>query len=107
MCEPRLYVILREDLAFKYIQGQHVVAQFALNFPAKFKEWNNEKIVNLSVFNGISLNSIHEMLWDKFGTSHAVFHEPDLGDAITGIAIFENGEGHVAHALKHLKLATK
>ena len=47
------------------------------------------------------------MLWDKFGTSHAVFHEPDLGDAITGIAIFENGEGHVAHALKHLKLATK
>ena len=108
--EPRLYVIVREDLAYKYIQGQHVVAQYAIEHPASLLDWNNGYLINLSVFNGIAI----EKLWDELNANDALedvcksaFIEPDLGDKMTSIAIFENGDGHVAEALNHLRLATR
>ena len=47
--EPRMYLILREDLAYKYIQGGHVLAAFALEHPDQLKAWNNGYLICLSV----------------------------------------------------------
>ena len=38
---PKMYLILREDLAYKYIQGAHALAKFSMCFPNEFLEWNN------------------------------------------------------------------
>lgn len=103
---PQLYVILREDLAFKYIQGQHAVAQFAMEHPESFKEWNNQYLINLSVFNGLMLDAELVKLQEQ-GFELSTFIEPDLGDKLTGIVLFENGDGKVAKALSHLRLSQK
>ena len=111
MCEPRMYLILREDLAYKYIQGEHALALFALEHFDKFMEWNNQYIINLSVFNGLELQKLDSELSDKFGVLipvHSKFYEPDLQSPLpTAICIFENGTGFVSRALKGLQLATK
>jgi len=110
-CDPRMYLILREDLAYKYIQGGHALAQLALEHNNKFKEWNNQYLICLSVFNGLALNDVNEKLKETFGEyvlRQSVFVEPDLQSPLpTAIAIFENGTGEVSYALKDLKLATK
>ena len=115
---PRMYLILREDLTYKYIQGGHAIAQFALEHPIEFKEWDNKYLICLSVFNGVTLRDVYKSLCDtdivdeqrvfvpKYNMS--VFYEPDLESTLpTAIAIFENGEGFVSKEVKFLKLATK
>lgn len=107
----RLYVIVREDLAFKYVQGSHAVSQFALEHRGEFEQWNNETIIFLSVFNGLMLNDLSEKLKED-GFMFSAFIEPDLqSDLPTAIAIYESGSGlnggKVAKALSKLKLATK
>jgi len=110
---PRMYLILREDLAYKYIQGGHALAKFGLQYRNQFHEWNNEYLICLSVFNGLSLKEVHEMLLLKIQSKHpeiafSVFNEPDLlSELPTAIAIFENGAGIVSKTLEGLKLATK
>lgn len=110
---PRMYLILREDLAYKYIQGGHALAQFALEHPLEFKEWDNKYLICLSVFNGLALKDVANSLTVKNLPGYslwkdAVFYEPDLESALpTAIAIFENGDGWVAKELKSLKMATK
>ena len=49
--DPRMYLILREDLAYKYIQGGHALAEFAIDHPGQFNEWANRHLICLSVFN--------------------------------------------------------
>lgn len=110
MCEPRMYLILREDLAYKYIQGGHALAQFALEHRDKFEEWNNEYLINLSVFNGLALQELDTELISKIGGRqiYSIFFEPDLQSPLpTAICIFEDGGGFVSKLLKDLKLATK
>lgn len=112
--DPRMYLILREDLAYKYIQGGHALAQFGLEHPLEFKEWDNKYLICLSVFNGLALREVRDQLWNSclseggqyFHTSE--FVEPDLESSLpTAIAVFENGDGYVARELKSLKMATK
>ena len=112
--DPRMYLILREDLAYKYIQGGHALAQFGLEHPLEFKEWDNKYLICLSVFNGLALREVRDQLWNNclseggqyFHTSE--FIEPDLESPLpTAIAVFENGDGYVARELKSLKMATK
>ena len=105
--DPRMYLILREDLAFKYIQGGHALAQYALEHPEFFKEWGNGYLICLSVFNGLALDEVKEKLEDEqFHIS--AFYEPDLKSELpTAIAVYEWGEGEVANALNKLSLATK
>jgi hypothetical protein len=114
---PRMYLILREDLTYKYIQGGHAIAQFALEHPIEFKEWDNKYLICVSVFNGMVLRQLlAELSLKNLGDSLAstnlfeksAFYEPDLESTLpTAIAIFENGDGWVTEELKHLKLATK
>ena len=99
---PRMYLVLREDLAYKYIQGGHALAQFALEHYDLFKEWNNEYLINLSVFNGLSLKGLTEDL-DRKGIIYSAFVEPDLESELpTAIAHYGTGE-----CFGGLPLATK
>lgn len=106
-CDPRMYLILREDLAFKYVQGGHALAQYALENENEFKQWNNQYLICLSVFNGLELEKLnHELFANKFKFSE--FIEPDLkSDLATALCVFEDGTGEVSYVLKSLKLATK
>lgn len=117
--DPRMYLVLREDLAYKYIQGGHALSQFGLEHPLEFKQWNNEYLICLSVFNGLALDEVKKELdesdfinikWEDESPKYpySSFNEPDLQSPLdTAIAIFENGDGYVSAALKKLKMATK
>jgi hypothetical protein len=102
--EPRMYVIVRKDLSdtYRMVQGSHALAQFALEQPELTKQWGNHYLIYLSVWNGLALEDVKEKLSD-FTT--AEFYEPDLGDKLTAIAIFEDGDGKVKRAVKDYKLA--
>lgn len=125
----RLYLILREDLAFKMIQGQHALAQFALEHPEAFKDWDNEYLINLAVFNGQHLRELETKLKDavltemldnaKASTSfedyksettikYSTFVEPDLESELpTAIALYHDGIHHNHMLVKGLSLATR
>ena len=106
-CEHRMYVIIREDLAMKYVQGAHALAQFALDAPLSFKDWDNETIIFLSVFNGLMLEELNYTLFEKEFIFRP-FIEPDLkSDLPTALCIYEDGTGYVSHELRSLKLATR
>jgi len=108
MINPRMYIILREDLSYKYIQGQHALAQFAFDHYDDFVEWGNEYVINLSVFNGLALAELIDELTDKGLHKFSAFMEPDLkSELYTAVCIFENGEGKVKDALSGCGLATK
>ena len=77
-----------------------------MDCPELFEEWNNQYLINLSVFNGIALEELRSELVGK-ELELSTFYEPDLGDVLTGIVLFENGDGHVSQALSHLRLASK
>jgi hypothetical protein len=104
---PRLYVIVREDLAYKYIQGGHALAQFALEHNAEFRKWNNGYLIYLSTFNGLTIRE-KATEFEKKGLSFSKFVEPDLESELpTALAIFEDGTGFVSKFVKDLSLATK
>ena len=102
-----MYLILREDLAYKYIQGGHALLQFALDWPNEVSHHNNQHLICLSVFNGLMLRD--KMLeLENLGLQFSKFVEPDLESELpTALAIYEDGTGDVSFALKGLSLATK
>jgi hypothetical protein len=115
---PRMYLVLREDLAYKYIQGAHALAQYALENPVPFKEWNNQYLICLAVFNGLALKK----LADQFNTAHlnsyadgvnnvfSVFIEPDLESRLpTALCYFDDDAtpSPFSELTENLKLATK
>ena len=102
-----MYLILREDLAYKYIQGGHALLQFALEYPNEVTHHNNQHLIFLSVFNGIALRD--KMLeLESLAMQFSKFVEPDLESELpTALAIYEDGSGYVSQALQGLSLATK
>ena len=70
------------------MQGMHAVAQYLLDFRTN---WNNGIIVALSVPDEDRLK-----LWSaKLNQSNkqfAEFYEPDIGNQLTAIATYGNGE---------------
>ena len=107
--EPRMYLILREDLSFKYIQGAHGLAQYALNNPTSFRQWDNGYLICLSVFNGLMLEELRLKFRDTLGfPAFGAFYEPDLKSELpTAICVFDDGKNCVREHLKGLSLATK
>jgi hypothetical protein len=105
--EPRMYLILREDLSMKYIQGAHALAKFAMIYPERFKEWGNGYLICLSVFNGITLRDLGNELRNK-GVQEVHFMEPDLESTLpTAICLFDDGKNGYRNYLKTLSLASK
>ena len=105
--EPRMYLVLREDLAFKFVQGGHSLASFALEHPELFKEWNNRYLICLSVFNGLALRTLRDQLLEKKVT-FSQFVEPDIESLLpTAICLFDDGKNGYRNYLKGLSLASK
>ena len=105
--EPRMYVIVREDLSMKYIQGAHALSEFALKHPKEFQEWENKYLIFLSVFNGLALDSLKLDLLSK-GITLSEFYEPDLKSELpTALCLFDNGKNGYRNHLKSLSLASK
>lgn len=107
----KMYVIVREDLAFKFIQGSHALAEFAIVHNKSFLKWNNRTIIYLSVFNGIilkkCLNTIKKLPIElRSKAKYAVFYEPDLQSKLpTAICIYDPNKEF--SFLQELSLATK
>lgn len=85
----KMYILVRQDLdkIYKLVQGGHGLAQFALEQPELFREWNNQTIVYLDVCNEESFN-YHEFMLDKNNIKYSIFREPDLGNQRTAIAYY-------------------
>ena len=103
--DKRMYVIVRGDLdsTYRMVQGAHGISQFALRHNDLFRQWNNEKIVFLKTFNGLRMDDLKNDLVND-AIIHAHFNEPDLGDKVTSLVVFDDGSGKAYNALKHLKL---
>ena len=91
--EPRMYVLVRLDLAEKYqcVQGCHAVAQYALDHPEEFKAWGNRTILFLGVRNLIELRAWEVELRENYKV-FSVFREVDLDNQETAIACYDTGE---------------
>lgn len=87
MKENKMYVIVRNDLsvAYRCVQGAHVLAEYAIVFSRKFKKWGNYTLIFLAVPNLIALKEIDSLL-NNNTIDYVCFHEPDLDDHITAIA---------------------
>jgi len=85
----KMYVLIRRDLPhhYRYVQGAHALASYALKFPEEFREWNNETIVFLDVKTENKLMLATTQLHDS-GNSVAFFNEPDLDNQLTATACF-------------------
>jgi len=98
--EPRMYVVVRRDLSetYRMVQGSHALSEYALKYPDKFKQWNNQYLIFLSVFNLKALRDLKINLTGKIEFS--TFYEPDLDNQETAIALYATGE-----LVKNLPLA--
>lgn len=91
--EPRMYVLVRLDLAEKYqcVQGGHAIAQYSLDHPEEFKQWGNRTLLYLGVRNLIELRAWEVKLRENYKV-FSVFREPDLDSQETAIACYDTGE---------------
>jgi peptidyl-tRNA hydrolase len=86
----KLYLVTREDISpgYQAVQSCHAIRQFTEEHPEIDKEWFKRS-------NYLALLSVPtiEHLYDLFyaaqdaGLRVSAFYEPDVGDAITAIAI--------------------
>jgi hypothetical protein len=72
------------------VQGAHALSQYSLDYSDKFKEWNNQYLIFLSVYNLIALREKYAYLIEK-GIGVSVFKEPDLEGQMTAIAFYDYG----------------
>ena len=102
MKNKKMYVLVRKDLETTYrcVQGGHALAQFALENPQEFTEWDNSTIVFLACANIDELYKYSIIALDHcYPTSE--FKEPDLEDQLTAVACYCSGD-----IFKKLKLAS-
>ena len=90
----RLYVLISNKLSPVYgcVQGGHAVAQYLLEHPKQ--DWNNQYLIYLYA----NVNVWKRKL-DMFGLDYSSFREPDLDNALTALAVEDEGK-----MFKNLKL---
>jgi hypothetical protein len=104
----KLYIITRADMPAGYqaVQSCHAIRQFTADHPDADNEWftKSNYLVLLSVKNELELMRLIINAFDA-GLRYSVFREPDVGGAITAIAI----ESHpkAAELCKSLPLALR
>lgn len=91
----RLYVLIDAQYPVDYraVQGAHAVAAHVLTFPNK---WKNETLVFLKTD---EIHSWHNMFL-KAKRDFAAFHEPDVNNKLTALAIVDDGK-----IFRHLELS--
>lgn len=86
--DQRLYLVGRADLApgLRAAQAGHAAFAFALEHPQAMRQWNNNYLIMLEVEDLRSLRRFltHTQL---AGLTTSTWHEPDLDDQLTAIAI--------------------
>lgn len=82
----RLYVLVSQQLDAIYgcVQGGHAVAQWLIDHPNQ--EWNNNYLVYL-----YADLDIWKTRLDLINKDYSVFHEPDLNNQMTAIALEDDG----------------
>ena len=92
MIKKKMYVLVRKDLSETYrcVQGSHSLAQYALEHPREFKEWNNTTLIFLAIWNLVELRSWIIKLKQRKKV-FSVFCEPDLDGHQTAIACYDAG----------------
>lgn len=92
--QKRLYVLISNELDPVYgcVQGGHAVAQYLLEHPKQ--SWNNQYLIYLYA----NIDKWKRKL-DLFELDYSYFKEPDLNNAITAIAVEDDGK-----MFKNLKL---
>ena len=80
----KLYILIDNNLDPIYgaVQCGHSIAQWLIEYGQK--KWNNEYLIYLSV----DINKWKTLL-DNTETLYSEFHEPDLDNRLTSIAIYE------------------
>jgi len=93
---PRLYVLSRADLigqattkGYQAAQSAHAVAAYLLKYPEQ--TWNNEWLIVVSVEDEERLE-YYSWKAQTHGFPVAEWHEPDLENTLTAIAIEINNE---------------
>ncbi len=84
--QRRLYVIIDESLQPVYgcVQGGHAVAQYLLEFGQE--SWENEYLIYL-----YGDTEYWKYVLTMRGMKFAEFHEPDLDDKLTALAVVNDG----------------
>ena len=82
----RLYVLIDQklDVVYGCVQGGHAVAQWLLEHPNQ--NWNNNYLIYLYA----DLDKWRVRL-DLVGKDYSTFHEPDLNNQLTAIALQDDG----------------
>lgn len=96
----------------KGIQAAHAIAEYGFYHPTdKYCEWVTDYktiiILNGGTTGTNSTMNQYMVDLDKLGVTYKVFQEPDLNDAITGIAFIVDTEedSHIDGYLRQFKLA--
>jgi peptidyl-tRNA hydrolase len=91
----KLYLIVRADLspAQQAVQAAHALQEFNLRHGDVARRWASESntLALLSVPDERELETFYRRAWVT-GVSIAPFHEPDLGFAMTALAIGPAGK---------------
>ncbi len=97
----RLYLVVAEDLSpgLKMAQAVHAGFQFAQRYPHLHEYWFHESN-NVAVLQTADLEQLADRL-EEADLRVCRFHEPDLDDKLTAIAVEPAGR----RALRKLKLA--
>lgn len=86
----KLFIVTRRDIApgYQAVQSVHAQAQFAIEHAETFRRWYmfSNYLALLSVADEPTLLALAEAAHSG-GAKIAVFHEPDVGGAVTAIAI--------------------
>ena len=90
MSIQKMYVLVRSDLdpTYQCVQGAHALAQYALEYPQEFKDWNNSVLVFLGVRYVSELRKWALKLGDR---KYSMFLEPDQDMQPTAIACYDSG----------------
>lgn len=104
----KLYVLTRRDIdpGYQGVQSQHAAIQFMFEHPDRSAEWfqASNYLAWLSVEDEEELMRLLVLAKDA-GLRHSAFREPDVGGAITAIAIEPSPK--TASLCKNLPLALK
>lgn len=104
----KLYVVTRRDLipGSQAVQGMHALTEFSMYFPAEYRQWyeKSNHLCFLSVENEEELDVLCGRIYSK-DIKYAGFCEPDLGMALTAVAI--EATDTASEVLRDLPLALR
>jgi peptidyl-tRNA hydrolase len=93
----KLHIVIRSDIsvADQAVQACHAVVQFMVQYPESARSWyaQSNTLVLLAAKDEHELQRISDKAFD-LGVQTATFKEPDLGNAITGIALEPSSKNH-------------